>query len=486
MAASFAFAACGHSGSTPSPASSATAVATATGSAPASLSSPCASSLGIAYEPDAGNGAGFNGIQVVHFEDNGEHLCGAVTPTSTTSGIRLDGSAGPLAVSQDESDALALIFNGATNGYSLAQDLFGATIGQLVPAGTFYNLSVAPTPAPVVTLAPGASPSPSPNPTPTAALIGDATSVTILNGSSTGVALFVSPNTNPQGIVALTSLANAPPQYGSSVPFSSPNYTLPNPLGTSFSNIRAMSNATTGVQNVLVRGTNDLIAIGVTDNAAGYQFNIQAQDTNLGSSAVVRGYGRMAIDPQDPSRALIGGTSSGNLNQLTLVTGMPGTITESSTLQMPGAINSIAYSPGGSVAVIGTTVGIVVVGGTSSTTLTQLTPFGSGLVAYQPTFTNCNGARSTLTNVVSVSFSADELYVVGLGTAAGVSCASGYNGTLVAVPLSGSSGATPVPGSAATPTAAPSGSPSPSPFPTFFQQNNVIAPPAGADYLLVH
>ncbi len=486
MVASFAFAACGHSGSTPSVTSSATPVATPTGSAPASLSSPCASTLGVAYEPDAGNGAGFNGIQVVHFEDNGEHLCGAVTPVSTTNGIRLDGSVGPLAVSQDQSDALALIFNGASNGYSLAQDLFGAELGQLVPAGTFYDLAVAPTPVPAVTLSPGATATPSPNPTPPAALISDATSVTILNGSSTAVALFVSPGTNPQGIVALTSLSNAPPQYGSSVPFSSPNYTLQNPVGTSFSNIRAMSNATSGVQNVLVRGTNDLIVYGVTDNALGYQFNVQAQDTNLGSTTVLRGYGRMAIDPQDPSRALVGGTSAGNLNQLTLITGMPGAITESSTLQMPGAINSIAYSPSGVVAVVGTTAGIVVVGGTSGSTLTQLTPFGSGLVAYQPVFTNCNGARSTLTNVVSVGFSADELYVLGLGTGAGVSCASGYNGTLVAVPLSGSSGATPVPGSAATPTPAPSGSPAPSPFPTFFQQNNVIAPPAGADYLFVH
>jgi hypothetical protein len=37
-----------------------------------------------------------------------------------------------------------------------------------------------------------------------------------------------------------------------------------------------------------------------------------------------------------------------------------------------------------------------------------------------------------------------------------------------------------------TPTAAPSGSPSPSPIPTFLQQNNVIPPPANADYLYVH
>jgi hypothetical protein len=42
------------------------------------------------------------------------------------------------------------------------------------------------------------------------------------------------------------------------------------------------------------------------------------------------------------------------------------------------------------------------------------------------------------------------------------------------------------PSSIPTPTAAPSGSPSPSPVPTFFQQNNVIAPPTNADYLYVH
>ena len=483
--ASFAFAACGGHNSTPTPVSTATAVPTPTGSAPSALSSPCSSSLGVAYEPDGGNGGSFDGIQVVHFEDNARNLCGSVTPTSAAAAIRLDAPVSQLAVSQDTSDAVALVFNSTSNGFSFAQDLFGAGVGQLVPAGTAYNLSVPPTPVPAASHAPGATPTPAANPTPTAAVMNDASSISILGNGSLGVGLIVGPVTTPQSIVAVTSLANAPPQYGSSVPFAGSTNTLKSPVGTVFTSIRSVTD-TANVSNVLVRGPNDLIAIGVTSSGTGYQFNIESEDANLGSAVGLRGYGHMALNPVDASRALIGGTSGGNANQLTLVTGLPSAITESSTLQMPGAINSIAISPFGTFAAIGTTAGIVIVSGTTGTSLSQLAPFGSGITAYTPTFTNCNGTTSTLTNIASVGFSADEAYLVAVGVGNGVTCASGYNATLVAVHFNAGTGSTPAPSTLPTPTAAPSGSPSPSPIPTFFQQNNVIAPPTNADYLYVH
>jgi hypothetical protein len=482
--ASIAFASCGkHSNTTPTPVSTVSAAPTPTGSAPISLSSPCASTVGIAYEPDGGNGNGFTGIQVSHFEDNSRHLCANVTPTTLAGSIRLDSAVGPLAMAQDSSDTVALLFNSAVDGYSFVQDLFGGEVGQLVPAGTPYDLSVAPTPIPTTTASSSASASPLP------ALIANGTSETILGDGTAGVALTVGPNTSPQGIVALTSLTNAPPQYGNYVPFSAPTYTLKTPAGTAFNNIRAMTvtNSTATTTTILARGTNDLIAIGVTAASTGYQFDVKAEDTNLGSNVPLVGYGRMAIDPADSSRALVGGTTSGNSSLLTLVTGLPNAITESATLTLPGTITSIAYTPtGGAYAVVGTTAGIVVINGAGSgSALAVLTPF-SGATAYTPTYTNCNGTQSTLSNVASVGLSADLQYLVALGTTPGVTCASGYNASLVAVYFSSALGATPAPSSIPTPTAAPSGSPSPSPVPTFFQQNNVIAPPTNADFLVVH
>jgi hypothetical protein len=474
--ASLAFAACGGKSTTPTPVSTATAAPTPTGSAPSSLQSPCASTLGVAYEPDGGNGNGFNGVQVTHFEDNGQHLCAAVLPTSAPGAVTFADPVGPLAISIDSSDSVALLYNTATGGYSFAQDVFGASVAQLVPVGVPYNLSVTPTPVPSASAAATLAP----------ATMTDATSITILDDGSLGVALVVSPNTSPQSIVALTSLLNAPPQFGNSLPYVGATNTLKNPSSTSFGNV-VSSTDTSGASNVLVRGTTDLIAIGVTGAANGYQFNIASEDTNLGSGVPLRGSGRMAINPSTSARALVGGTSGGSTSVLTLVTGLPTTITEQSKLSLPGAINSIAFTPSyGTYAVIGTTAGIVVVGGTNSSALGILTPFGPGVTAYRPTFTNCNGSRSTMTDILSVGFSVDLQYLVALGVGDGVSCASGRNATLIAIPFGAATGATPAPAALPTPTAAPSGSPKPSPFPTFFQQNNVIAPPTNADYLYVH
>ncbi len=472
--ASLAFAACGGKSSTPTPVSTATAAPTPTGSAPASLQSPCASTLGVAYEPDGGNGNGLHGIQVTHFEDNAQHLCAAVSPASTPVAVNFAESVGPIGYSQDVTDAVALLFNGGTNGYSYAQDILGVSVAQLVPAGQVYDLSVAPTPQP------------SSSATLTPALMTDATSVSILGDDTLGVALVVSPATQPQSIVALTGLTTPPLQYGNSLPFIGSTNTLKNPSSTSFGNVISTTDST-GASSILLRGRTDLLSIAVTTTASGYQFNIAAEDPDLGSNVLLRGPGAMAFSTVSSTRALVGGTTSGASNKLTLITGLPNAVTETSSVILPGTINSIAYTPSyGTYAVVGTSAGIVVVSGTNSTALSVLTPFGPGVTAYRPTFTNCNGARSTMTNVLSVGFSIDLQYLVALGVGDGVSCASGHNATLVAIPFQAAAGATPAPSTLPTPTPAPSGSPSPSPFPTFFQQNNVVAPPTNADYLYVH
>ena len=478
--ASLAFAACGGHSTTPTPVASVTAVPTSTGSAPAALSSPCSSTLGVAYEPDGGNGNGFTGVQVTHFEDNGEHLCSAVTPTTPISGVRFGAPVGPIAFSLDFSDSLALLFDTSTNGFALAQDVFGASIAQLVPAGAPYDLSAPATPVPVTSGSPVATASLTP------ALITDATSVTILDDGSLGVGLVVSPNTSPQSIVGLTSLTNAPPQFGNSVPFVGSTNTLMQPSSTSFGNIISFTDST-GISDVLVRGTTDLVSIGVKGNSTGYQFNVESEDTKLGTNVPLRGVGRMAFSTISATRALVGGTSGGTANRLTLVTGLPAAVTETSSITLPGTINSIAFAPQfGTFAAVGTSAGIVIVSGVNTSTLGIASPFGSTVQAYAPTFTNCNGTTSTLTNIASVGFSADLKYLVALGTASGVSCTSGNNASIVAIPFDGETGATPAPSSIATPTPAPSGSPAASPFPKLFQQNNVIAPPANADYFVVH
>ena len=479
-----AFAACGHNNSTtPTPVASVTAVPTSSASASASAT-PCAISLGIAYEPDGGNGGSLTGIQYTHFEDNNENLCPSSNVSPMPQVVNFSSAVGGLGFASDASDAVALLKN-SSGGYTLAQDIFGTAVGSLTPVGSPYDLSVEPTAIPT-----GSSTS-SPSATATSAnapLISDAQSIAILSSSSSAVALALgvpAPGSTP-AIVALTSLTNAPPQYGSSVPFSGSSYTLPSPPSY-FRNIVKVAADTSGNMVALVRGPQDLLAFGITIVATGFQFNLKAEDANLGSSATLRGSGAMAIDPASAGRALIGGTSTGSGATLTLVTGLPTAITETSTITLPGATNirSIAISNAGVFALVGTDVGIFSVNGVNGSALTLVTPFAvspAASMANAPAYTTCTGAAATLTNIASIGISSDQKYLVALGSGSGVTCPSGYNDAIVAVPYNPSTGGTPSPGPTATATAGAS----PSPVPTSFTQNNVVAPPTGADLLYVH
>jgi hypothetical protein len=460
-----------------------TAVPTASASAGASAT-PCAISLGIAYEPDGGNGGSLTGIQYTHFEDNNETLCSATNASPMPRVVNFSSSVGGLAFASDASDAVALLEN--TSGqYTLAQDIFGTSVGSLTPVGAPYDVSVEPTAA-----ATGTTASPAASATPAnAPLISNAYSVSILSTSSSAVALVLgspSPGATP-AIVALTSLTNAPPQYGNSVPFTGSSYTLPN-APNDFRNIVKVGTDTSGNTVALVRGPQDLLAFGITVVATGFQFNLKAEDATLGSNTTLRGSGAMAFDPADSGRALIGGMSTAGMgNTLTLVTGLPTAITRTATLTLPGAktINSIAIANSGVYALVGTDVGIFSIGGINGTTLTIVTPFAPSSLASMANalaYTTCTGAASTLTSVASVGISSDQKFLVALGSGTGVTCPSGYNDALVAVPYNPSTGGTPSP--APSPTA--TGGVIPSPAPTNFTQNNVIAPPTGADLLYVH
>ena len=487
--ATLAFAACGHSNNnTPKATVTATPVVTPNASSP-----PCVLSLGIAFEPDAGNGNGFNGVQVSHFEGNDERTCAGVGPTATPMGVAFQSSVDAVAFDSDAVSAVAILKGSA--GYSLEQDVFGAAVGQLVPAGIPYDLNAQPpTPSATSTATPVVAP-----------LIPDVTSVSILGNSQSAVALNVGPAANPAAIVALTSLTFAPPTYGLEAPFSGSTYTLPNPMAYPRTIVRVSPGATTinstSTSIVLVRGQSDLLSFGVTLVGSGYQLNLEAQNTLLGSGSALRGKGEIVFDPADVTRALIGGTSAGGSTVLTLVDGLPSAITKVSTLTLPpGAnIHSIDIASNGQYALVGTDLGIYSVNGINGTVMSVVTPFAPSplnAMASAPIYTDCNGTTRHMTTVYSLGFSVGSLpglalddYLVALGSESGVSCASGDNATLVAIPFSPTTGTTPAPTAEPSPTATPGAGetaspPSPTP-PAVFVQNNMIAPPAGSDILVV-
>ena len=477
-----AFAACGHSNNTtPTPVSSVTPVATASAGATASVA-PCAISLGIAYEPDGGNGGSLHGIQYTHFESNTETLCPPSAVPSAASLVTFSAPVGGLAFAADASDAVALVM-GSSGGYTLAQDIFGSAIGTLTPVGTPYDLSMEPVPIATGYVSPG----PSPTATATAAnapLISDAQSISILGGSSAAVALVLgTPVTgSTPAIVALTSLTNAPPQYGHSIPFTGSSYTLQN-IADVPRNIVRVATDTTGTTVAVVRGPSDLLAFKITSVATGYQFNAESEDATLGSNTTLRGSGAMAFDPVDSGRLLVGGSTSGEGNALTLVTGLPDAINHTSTILLPGAtqIRSIAITAAGVYAIVATDVGIFSVGGINADTLAIVPPFAASplsSMANAPSYTTCASTTAQLTNVQSVGISSDQKFLVALGSGVGVACPSGFNASIVALPYNPATGGTPSPAPASTSTA--------SPAPTMFVQNNIVAPPTGADLMYVH
>jgi len=252
-----------------------------------------------------------------------------------------------------------------------------------------------------------------------------------------------------------------------------------------------------GTSIALVRGQNDLIVFKISLVGSGYQLDLDAESQTLGTGSPLRGKGNIAFDPADVSRALLGGTSAGGSNVLTLIGGLPTSITTigSGLTLPPGAnIHSIEIASNGQFAIVGTDLGIFVVNGVNGSTLSLVTPFAPSAASAQANaipYTNCNGAPSKLTTVYSVGLSLGSLpgvplddYLVALGSGSGVSCPSGRNATLVAIPFDPSTGSTPAPTATPTATASSTSAPSPTP-PAVFVQNNMIAPPTGADLLIV-
>jgi len=452
---SLAFAACGKSNnSTPAPVASSTPISTIS---PTVVTSPCVNAA-VAYEPDNGNG-GLTGVQTVRYESSNQTLCGAAP--ATPQAVAFGAPVGSLAFAPDASVAIALLRGNGPN-YNLAQDVFGAAFGQITPVGATYPLDTMPTPA--------SSASPTALPT-----IPDASSVTIVGTASQAVALTTGPGAS--AIVALTSLTQAPPIYGNNIPFAAPSYSM-SPQFRSRSIVQASPDGAT----LLLRGSGDLVSFEIALVASGFQFNAVASDATLGSGVVLRGRGNIAFSPvAGAGRALVGGTSSGGGSTLTLVTGLPKAITRSSTLTLPGNINSIVIDASGTYGYVATDAGIVTVKGVNAPALSVVTPGFLGMANGTNVlpFTNCNAQSALLTQVQGIGLSADGNFLVALGTQPGTACASARNASVVAIPFSPTAGVTP------SPSPAPAPGSSSTPAPKSFVQNNVIGPPAAVDDFLV-
>ncbi len=463
--------ACGR-GSTVTPQATPTPVPTVSGGGGIPTSA-CATSAYAAYEPDGGNGAGFTGIQVVHYADTRGDLCAA--PGPVPSALAFAGSVGPFTERTDgsgTSDALAVIGPG-TGAYHLVQDVLNLGIGAPIPAGAPYDFAVLP-PAP--TPLPSVSPVPSPTSTVPPPLLSDVTSISILlssfNSAASAVGLATAPNSS--AVVAVTSLSNAPPLYGGSVFYNPPAGTVGNKITPTVAARSTIVAAPDG-SSVVARGPADLLLYQVP---VPYQLIAVAENTSLGTNGVVlRGFGNVAYDPRDTRRLLVAGTSGGATAHLTLLTGLPTALTVAGSIDVPGSVNSLVIDRSGTYAYVATNAGIVAVKGidTGSLALATISGAPSSGNATQLPYIDCNGRATSLSNVFAVRLSSLDRQLVALGTSPGTACAGGYNASVVAAAFTASTATIAVPSPAPSATAAPA----------TFTQNNVIPPPLGADYFVV-
>jgi hypothetical protein len=450
-----ALAACSHSGSTPS-----TSVTPTPSPNASTTPAGCVEVAGgVAFIPDGGNGGAFRGVQVVHFEDTNTNLCGV----STVLQVPFNGPVGPMGFASDGSTGqVALSGNGAVT-FTQIEDVFGVLSASLIPAGSAYDVTQVPT----------AAPSSSPTPTPsTPVTLSDVNSISILGSSSASVGLVGGIGA---GILGMTSLANAPPQFGGFIPFQGGS---PDPG----SGNRPIVQVAPTPSSALARGPNDLLSFSVGIVATGYQFSIGAVDTTLGygSAHNLRGSGAMAISPADSSRALIAGAPGPD--DVTLITGLPTGILKSSTITLGSRPHSVAISVGGTIAVVGGDNGIYVLQGVDTTAISLVAAFKPNPAdanANALSFTGCDGRTYLLTNVTSVGFSTDQLYLVAVGSPSGEICPNGYDSSLVAIQFNTASGVPP------SPAPNPSPSSSSTPGPTQFTANGIVTRPIDTDYVLV-
>jgi hypothetical protein len=267
------------------------------------------------------------------------------------------------------------------------------------------------------------------------------------------------------GILGVSSLTNAPPEYAQIVPFSDTSFTVnpaPAPSPGTRNNVVVSADST----EALVRGA-DLIGFTLSSSGSGYQFNATAYSSALGTHPnILRGHGGMAISPTSDGTALL--LQAPGVNDVTLISGLPGAINVVATVTLPTHPHAVAWAPNGQSAVVGADGGYYAFSGLAGAlTLASQAPGN-------PSFTGCDGHSDTFASIASIAISSDSRYLVLFGPSTATGCSA--NGTLVAVPYL-------PPGATATPTPAPA--PSATPLPSTFVQNNLIAPASDQDYMVV-
>jgi hypothetical protein len=401
--------------------------------------------LGTAYIPDGGSGV-VTGVQVVHFEDVNGNLLLSPTAGSTPGVVAFPASVGPLAFASDGSVAVSADSASSGAPFTQIQDIFGLATAALTPVGTPYNVTSTP--------APGASSSPTPVPSITPTI----TDVTGLAIAGTGVnAIAVAVGANSNGVLGVSSLENAPPEYAQLAPFSSPSYTISTvPPGARNSIVVAKDSS-----EALVRGTSDFISYTLSSVATGYEFNATAYSTALAAPNALRGHGAMAYDPVADGTAIV--LQAPQPNDVTLITGLPGAINIVYSVALPSVPYTVAWAPNGASAIVGTDNGYYGFWGMGSNVLNVT----STTTPTQVVFTGCDGvATDHLTSVTSAAISLDGLYLALFGPSSAASCST-KNGALVVVPFV-------PPGTTASPTPAPS--PGTTAGPSIFVQNNLTVP----------
>jgi hypothetical protein len=162
--------------------------------------------------------------------------------------------------------------------------------------------------------------------------------------------------------------------------------------------------------SLLLRG-GDLVSYAVTGAPQGYSISYNAASNTLGTRGPITGRGAMAFSPVDSTRAVaVQGPGASDVN---LITGLPGAITLSShtTLTPAATALSVALTPAGNFAVVGTDVGVFVVGGVATSALAQVNPAGG---AFSPSYTDSFGATRKLANATSIGVSGDGKFVAAL------------------------------------------------------------------------
>lgn len=164
-------------------------------------------------------------------------------------------------------------------------------------------------------------------------------------------------------------------------------------------------------KTLIARGQSQTFVYAITASNGQYTLTQTANDSVLNGS--IKGRGALAFDPVDSSKALFGYLAYGD--QVMLETGLPSSPANGASIRLSGnTVNSLAFTPDGNYAVVGTKGGIYVLTGMGAGSLATVAQ--STGTAYSMPFVDPTGSPQTTANVLSVGVSYDGKYVSAIAT----------------------------------------------------------------------